>query len=173
MISSIDAFLRWFDSVNRRAIRDVSALPPDAASWRPGEDNGEGSWSVGALVAHMAEARSYFASAFSEQGWIWEPWTPEEGEDLTGTLQRSFDEMAERLRGSPDGWLNRKVALLGGQGEISGWRTLMMMAEHDVHHRSQIDTYAGINGWKVEHIFGLAAEEVAARQPAERQRFGL
>jgi uncharacterized damage-inducible protein DinB len=29
-------------------------------------------------------------------------------------------------------------------GSLSGWRILMMMLEHEVHHRSQIDTYAGL-----------------------------
>jgi hypothetical protein len=31
---------------------------------------------------------------------------------------------------------------------------------HDVHHRSQIDTYAGIAGWPVQQIFGRTAEQV-------------
>jgi uncharacterized damage-inducible protein DinB len=40
----------------------------------------------------------------------------------------------------------------------------MMMLEHDVHHRSQIDTYAGLNGWEVPQIYGRAAEQIGALQ---------
>jgi hypothetical protein len=29
---------------------------------------------------------------------------------------------------------------------LSGWRVLMMMIEHEAHHRSQIDAYAGLEG---------------------------
>ena len=31
----------------------------------------------------------------------------------------------------------------------SGWRILIMLFEQEVHHRSQIDTYAGRAGWDV------------------------
>ncbi len=30
MITDIDAFLRYFDGVHRRALRDIGALPPEA-----------------------------------------------------------------------------------------------------------------------------------------------
>ena len=35
MISDIASYLRFFDSVRRRTERDVAALPPAAAAWRP------------------------------------------------------------------------------------------------------------------------------------------
>jgi uncharacterized damage-inducible protein DinB len=53
---------------------------------------------------------------------------------------------------------------------LSGWRLLMMMLEHEVHHRSQIDTYAGLMGWPVPHIFGRSKESIDALQPAERAK---
>jgi len=42
------------------------------------------------------------------------------------------------------------------------------MVEHEVHHRSQIDTYAGLEGWPVPDIFGRSAEDIAARQLEQR-----
>ena len=39
----------------------------------------------------------------------------------------------------------------------------MMMIENEVHHRSQIDAYAGLEGWPVPDIFnrsGRAGERV-------------
>ena len=47
----------------------------------------------------------------------------------------------------------------------------MMMVEHDIHHRSQIDTYSGINGWDVPHIYGRSAEQVGAQQTAQRTKY--
>ena len=35
MITDIASYLRFFDSVRRRTERDVAALPPAAAAWRP------------------------------------------------------------------------------------------------------------------------------------------
>jgi uncharacterized damage-inducible protein DinB len=55
-------------------------------------------------------------------------------------------------------------------GALSGWRILMMMLEHEVHHRSQIDTYAGLEGWPVPDIFGRSAETISALQLAQKRK---
>jgi len=39
-----------------------------------------------------------------------------------------------------------------------------------VHHRSQIDTYAGLQGWPVPDIFGRSAESINALQDAQRAK---
>ena len=44
------------------------------------------------------------------------------------------------------------------------------MAEHDIHHRSQIDTYAGLQGWSPPDSFGMSAEGLADREAAQRRR---
>jgi uncharacterized damage-inducible protein DinB len=46
----------------------------------------------------------------------------------------------------------------------------MMMLEHEVHHRSQIDTYAGLLGWNVPHIFERSFESITDRQAEQRAR---
>ena len=55
---------------------------------------------------------------------------------------------------------------------LSGWRLLMMMLEHEVHHRSQIDSYAGLEGWPVPDIFGRSAESIDALQASQRLKHG-
>ena len=50
MITDMDAYLRFFDSVRRRTERDVAALPPEAAAWRPPATGGEAGWSIGTIV---------------------------------------------------------------------------------------------------------------------------
>jgi len=68
-------------------------------------------------------------------------------------------------------WLQRRIELIDTPGAtVSGWRLLLMMVEHDVHHRSQIDTYAGINGWPVPDIFERKAEEVAALRDDQQRK---
>ena len=44
------------------------------------------------------------------------------------------------------------------------------MLEHDIHHRSQIDTCAGLNGWDVPCIYGRSAETIAGLQASERAK---
>lgn len=173
MLTSIAEFLRYFDAVNRRAARDIAALPPEADGWTPAAGEGEKAWSINKLVGHMAGSRLYFGSAYLGEGWI-SPRPPDVSRrDLwVPALNESARRFRELLEGTPDEWLHRKIPMIDSDGELSGWRILMMMAEHDIHHRSQIDTYAGLNGWDVPQIYNRSAEAIGQRQPAERARHG-
>ena len=172
MIIDIASYLRFFDSVRRRTERDVKALPPGAAAWRPPAVGGETGWSIGDIVGHIGASRLYFASAYRSDGWIWGP--PEVDRDDQRTwlpwLEASSERFVAQLRDTPDAWLTRRIEMIDTPGLLSGWRMLMMMLEHEVHHRSQIDTYAGLEGWPVPDIFGRSAESIDALQSAERAR---
>jgi uncharacterized damage-inducible protein DinB len=173
MITSIDAFLRYFDGIHRRSVRDVGALPPAAEGWTPDGGREEGAWSINRIVGHICSSRSYFVSAYLGTGWISPPPPDVSSRQLwLPALEASASEVRRGLAGTPDAWLQRKIPLIDSEGAISGWRVLMMMVEHDVYHRSQIDAYAGQNGWEVPDIFGRSAEAVAALQDAERAKHG-
>ena len=171
LIADLDSFLRYFDGVHRRTVRDVGSLPAEAASWKPppSEDD-ESSWGVPEIVRHIAEARLFFASAFAGRGWVWDP-SPdgfERSEDWVPALERSFEEFSARLSEVPREKLGDKVDPIAREGRpLSGWRVLMMMVEHEVHHRSQLETYAGLNGWPVNQLFGRTNEWVVSQRDAE------
>ena len=171
MINSIDDFLRYFDAVHRRAHRDIAALPPEADGWAPAAGEGESGWSINTLIGHMAGSRLYFASAYRGDGWI-SPMLPDVSR--RGKWLEAIDASAAQLRsaleGTPHAWLHRKIAMIDSDGALSGWRVLMMMVEHDIHHRSQIDTYAGLNGWTVSDIYGRSAETIGGLQEAQRAK---
>jgi uncharacterized damage-inducible protein DinB len=171
MIESIADFLRYFDAVHRRAMRDIGALPEEADGWAPAVGEGEQGWSINTLVGHMAGSRLYFANAYRGEGWI-SPMPPDVSERLSWlpALAESATVLHAALVDTPDAWLQRKVAMIDSEGALSGWRVLMMMVEHDIHHRSQIDTYAGINGWAVPDIYGRSAETIGSLQDAERTK---
>ncbi|MEO9255820.1 MAG: DinB family protein [Tepidiformaceae bacterium] len=173
MFTSTDSFLRYFDGANRRALRDIAALPPAADGWTPSTGEGEKAWSINKLIGHMAGSRLYFASAYRGEGWVSPPppdvktrerWLP--------ALEASAAEFRARIDGTPDEWLERKVPMIDSDGALPGWRLLMMMLEHDIHHRSQIDTYAGLNGWDVPQIYNRSAETIGDLQPGERAKHG-
>jgi uncharacterized damage-inducible protein DinB len=174
MISSIASFLNYFDAVNRRAIRDIAALPEAADGWAPASGEGEKAWSINKLIGHMAGSRLYFASAYRNEGWI-SPQPPDVSrrERWVPALQQSAEALRVRLEGTPDEWLTRKVAMIDSDASLSAWRILLMMMEHDIHHRSQIDTYAGLNGWDVPQIYDRKAETIGSLQAAQRAKFGV
>ncbi len=172
MITDVESYLRFFDSVRRRTERDVAALPPEAGAWRPPAASGEAGWGIGELVGHIGATRLYFASAYRGEGWIlatadidradqrtWLPW-----------LQSSAERFGALIRDTPAEWLARRIEMIDIPGTLPGWRLLMMMLEHEVHHRSQIDTYAGLQGWPVPQIFERTFEGITALQPEQRAR---
>lgn len=171
MIRSMADFLRYFEAVHRRALRDVGALPPAADGWTPPHGEGENAWGINTLVGHMAGARLYFASAYRGEGWI-SPQPPDVSrrELWLPALESSWRDLRAALEGTPDAWLERKVAMIDSDGAMSGWRVLMLMTEHDIHHRSQIDTYAGLNRWPVPDIYGRSAETILTLQPEQRAK---
>ncbi len=170
MITDMASFLRYFDAVHRRTMRDVAALPPAAAEWTPPDQEGEIGWSIGRLVGHTAVSRLYFASAYRGEGWLYPEVTldPRDQAGWVPYLQHAADEFHRRLADTPDDWLSRRIAMIDTDGSLSGWRLLVMMVEHEVHHRSQIDTYAGLEGWPVPQIFERTFESIDALQSHER-----
>jgi uncharacterized damage-inducible protein DinB len=171
MFSSIGDFLRYFAAVNRRAVRDVAALPPEADGWRPTGIEGERGWDINTIVGHMAGSRLYFVSAYVGRGWISPPPPNVASPERWGpALIESAEALQTQLEATPEEWIQRKISMIDTDRELSGWRVLMMMMEHDIHHRSQIDTYAGINGWDPPDIYGRSAEQVEARQNEQRRQ---
>jgi len=151
----------------------VAALPPAAAGWRPPAGEGEAGWSIGQIVAHIGGTRLYFASAYRNEGWLWakEEMDPNDQSTWLPWLSASATRFTAQLRDTPDAWLSRGIEMIDTPGRtLSGWRLLMMMLEHEVHHRSQIDTYAGLEGWPVPDIFGRSAESITTLQDAERAK---
>jgi uncharacterized damage-inducible protein DinB len=175
MITDIAAYLRFFGSVMRRTERDVEALPPAAVAWRPPPLAGEAEWSIGEIVRHLGGARLYFASAYRNEGWLWThaDCDPDDQRTWLPWLRASGQRFVERLEHTPPEWLNRRIEMIDTPGaSLSGWRLLMMNMEHEVHHRSQIDAYAGLQGWPVPDIFNRAAESIDALQAQQREKYG-
>ncbi len=171
MFVSIDAFLKYFDAVNSRAMRDIGALPLEADGWAPDVEEGEYAWSINTLVGHMAGSRLYFISAYRGDGWISpEPPDVSSRDRWLPAIAESAHELHRQLDNTPDAWLERKIQMIDTDGELSGWRLLMMMLEHDIHHRSQIDTYAGLNGWPVPDIYARSAEKIGGLQDDQRAK---
>ena len=173
MITDVESYLRFFDSVRRRTERDVAALPPQAATWQPPAAEGEAGWGIGELVGHIGTTRLYFASAYRGEGWILTPPDIDRADQRTWLpwLRASAERFAALLRETPADWLGRRIEMVDTPGTLPGWRLLMMMLEHEVHHRSQIDTYAGLQGWPVPQIFERTFESITALQPEQRARY--
>lgn len=174
MFKDVETFLRYFEGVNKRAMRDIAALPAEADGWEPPSGEGEKAWGINTLIGHMCGSRLYFASAYLNKGWI-SPDPPDVSDRAkwVPALQSSFDAFRGKLAGTPPEWIERRIDMIDSPGAtLPGWRLLLMMMEHDIHHRSQIDTYAGLNGWDPPQIYNRSAEKIGTLQEAQRAKYG-
>ncbi len=162
MITDPSSFLNYFQSIHRRTLRDIEALPVAAEGWEPSAGEGEKGWGIGKIVYHIAESRLYFASAYRGEGWRYDWATPstDQQSDWLPALEASAAEFQKLIEGTPKEWLDRRIKMVDTDGMLSGWRILLMLLEHEVHHRSQIDTYAGLEGWDVPQIYGRTREQI-------------
>lgn len=53
---------------------------------------------------------------------------------------------------------------------ITVWKWLRSMVEHEAHHRGQLYLMANLRGIRIEPLFGLTEEQVAARSQASASR---
>ena len=171
MITDPEAYLNFFRSIHRRTLRDIEALPPPAESWEPSRGEGEKGWGISQIVYHICESRIYFASAYTGKGWRYDWLAPstEKQSDWVPALEASAVEFQNRIAGTPKEWLDRRIKMIDTDGTLSGWRILMMLLEHEVHHRSQIDTYSGLQSWDVPQIFDRYREQIDPLQEEQRR----
>lgn len=172
MFTDIETFLRYYEGVHKRTMRDVAALPPQAAAYVPAQGEGESGWPIGDIVRHIGASRLYFSRAYRGEGWVFDWPVREVGSqaDWTRVLEETWGDYRSQLDGTPAEFLSRRIEMIDTEGTLAGWRVLMMGMEHEVHHRSQIDTYAGLNGWEPPQIYGRSAEQVGAERERQVQK---
>lgn len=164
MIASVAEFVRYFDGVRRRTLVAVDRLTPDLLRWRPRP----GEWTCGDIVRHVAGAERFFVTKVLEDRWT-DDLDPGAPLDLDGTrarLDAIHREQMERLAARPDDRLQHRLRDLDG-GTVRAWRFLMAMVEHEVHHRSQLDSWLSAAGAEAPQLYGYRMEDVLARVTAD------
>jgi len=151
--------VKYFDGVRRRTVTAVDRAAPFAA-FKPRPDE----WTCGEIVRHLRGAERFFVTKVVEDRFSGDlELGPAEDWHVT---RARFDDVhrAEmtRLASVPDSRLHEKVVDLEG-GRVSAWRFLMAMAEHEIHHRSQLDSWIALAGAEAPQIYGYTMEEVVAK----------
>jgi uncharacterized damage-inducible protein DinB len=160
MIASVAEFTRYFEGVRRRTQAAVDRLTPDLLDWRPRP----GEWGCGEIVRHLIGAERFFVTKVVEDRFT-DDLDPGPALDLPATRARLVEvhraEM-DRLATLGDDRLQHRLRDLDG-GAVRAWRFLMAMVEHEVHHRSQLDSYLAAAGAEPPQLYGYRMEDVLAR----------
>ncbi len=90
------------------------------------------------------------------------------GKDAVVTyLARMQDETAEIISGLTPSDLERRCSTVGGI-DITVWKWIRLMFEHQIHHRGQLYEILGGLGVATPPLYGLREPEVRARsEPLE------
>lgn len=165
---TVEPFLDYFDGIRGRTRRAVLHIPPDRLEWAPAP----GRWTFGDLVRHLAAIERWM---FAENANRRPSRYPGHGRELAdgfdavvAYLDRMHAESVAALRPlTPDDLRSRCRTPAGS--EITVWKWLRAMIEHEVHHRGQIHLMLGMIGVSAPPLYGLTEEEVHERSRAENE----
>ena len=164
-INTIEPFLKYFGNVRERTMRVARCIPSDKIDW----SYAPGKFTLGDLLRHIAVAeRCMWAETLRGR----QSRYTSHGKDLADSLEEILAFMermhAEAMRifsRLDDAELQRKCKT-PDDAEITKWKWLRLMVEHEIHHRGQIYLYLGMLGVKTPPLYGLTSEEVRARSGA-------
>jgi uncharacterized damage-inducible protein DinB len=164
-IRTIQPFLQYFGKVRERTLRVARCIPPDKLDWT----YAPGKFTFGDLLRHLAVAERYMwaenvqgkPSRYTTHG----KELADGMENILAFMDRLHAESMELFGRLTAEDLQRKCKTPGGT-DITIWKWLRAMAEHEAHHRGQIYLYLSILGVPTPPIFGLTSEEVRARSSA-------
>ncbi|MFV1987467.1 MAG: DinB family protein [Gemmatimonadota bacterium] len=161
-IREAGVFVPYWMGIRKRTRRIIDCVPRDRFDW----SHQAGAWTFADLVRHLAAAERWmFAENAQGRPSRYPGCGPEHADGPDAVL-----EYLDQLHGAsceifasltPDD-LSAKCETPGGT-QITVWKWLRAMVEHEVHHRGQIYLMLGILEVDTPPLYGLTEEEVEAR----------
>jgi uncharacterized damage-inducible protein DinB len=159
MITDIEEFIKTFHGQRRRTQWIVDAIPPDKAGWRPWS----GEQSPAEIIRCMAAGHLMYATIVAK-----EIWSIEDYETLATGWEESLDyfntkteEALDLLRPLPNSVLKQKRRRPDDDSlPIAVWRFLLALLEHEIHYRSELNTYLMLMNLRRPRLGGMTIEAV-------------
>lgn len=155
-----------FEGVRKRTLKYLNALPEQLVDWRPDDDK----FSIGDIIRHLGSIELMFLHAIKQNEWKYNGHDPDKGRTLQEAINYLLvchDTVLAGLHQLEHEQLTRKVKNPLGY-DISAWRYIMAMAEHEIHHRGQISAYMQANHIDPPQIFGLKVEQIPIHSSYEK-----
>jgi uncharacterized damage-inducible protein DinB len=158
-IRSISPFLEYYGKVRERTQKIIRIVPPDKLDWcyMPGK------FSIGDQIRHIAAIERYmFAETLAGRKSAYRGCGPElaDGyENVVNYFNELHHQSLEIFAGFSDDYLQQKC-LTPGNAEITVWKWMRLMVEHEIHHRAELYIYLNLLGIKTPPMYGLNAEDV-------------
>ncbi len=161
MIDHVQEFIDYFSSVRRRTLNYAQVIPVDQINWAPRE----GEFTCADILRHIASGEKMFVGVATRGRWKYDGHSGDEAtlEALITHLDAMHDDAMKALHFLPDAELDDTRQALESETKVRVWRWLMAMAEHEIHHRSQLAMYLMLLGVTPPHIYGLGVEDLIAK----------
>lgn len=166
-IPDATAFLSWFESVRRRTRALAACIPAEELERAPAP----GRFTPGDIVRHVAAAERWM---WGENVQLRPSRYPGHGRDLADGKEAVLayldamhaETVAIVAALGPDD-LAARCATVGGV-DITVWKWLRLMVEHEIHHRGQLYEILGSRGVETPSLYGLTEAQVRERsRPAD------
>jgi len=161
-ILSVQPFLQYFGNVRERTMKVARRVPADKIDW----SYAPGKFTLGDLLRHIAIAERYlFAENIRGNPSRYTSHGQEFGQshqEILALMERLHAESVEIFSQLTDSSLQEKCVNVGGT-EITRWKWMRSMVEHEIHHRGQLYLYLGLLGIDTPPLYGLTSEDVRAR----------
>ncbi|WP_109438194.1 DinB family protein [Aquimarina sp. AU119] len=158
-ITNINEFLDYYSKIKDRTERLFNYIPEEKIEWT----YKTGKFTIGDLIRHLANIERYmFAENVQFKESKYSGCGKEYALGLVNVIEyykNKKKESIEMLSKLTDGNLRKKCLTPSGV-EISIWKWLRAMLEHEIHHRGQLYLYLVMLDVKTPPIFGLTSEEV-------------
>ena len=161
-IGSMEAFLPYYRNIRRRTVRVVECVPDEHYDWSYREDK----FSIADLIRHLGAIERYmFAENVQGKPSRYPGHGPElaDGPDeVRAFLDRMHEEAVEIFSSLSEDELAARCMTPAGI-QITAWKWLRAMVEHEIHHRGQLYLYLGMLAVPTPPLYGLTSEEVYER----------
>jgi uncharacterized damage-inducible protein DinB len=155
-------FARYWRNIRGRTSRLLDVTPDARLDWSPGA----GAMTIGDEFRHLALTERWLFVEVARGGvsrFEGHAATLARGrDDIARLLRQCHDESLRILEAFEDADWHRAVVTPAG-AHLPAWKWLRAMVEHEAHHRGQIYLMLRLAGVTTPNLFGLSAEEVAAR----------
>ncbi len=161
-ITNIQSFLKYYSRIKYRTRRLFEYIPEDKIEWT----YQAGKFTIGDIIRHLANIERFmYAENAQFKPSLYSGCGEEYAKGLDEVVKYYNDMNQESIvifsKLNQDD-LNEKC-MTPGKVEITLWKWLRAMVEHEIHHRGQLYFYLGMLGVQTPPMYGLTSEEVAAR----------
>ncbi|UTX49104.1 DinB family protein [Chryseobacterium sp. MA9] len=158
-IKTVQSFINYYEKIRERTNRIIAVVPPEHIdySYKPGK------FTIGDQIRHIATIERYMYGETIRGKKSAYPGCGKELADGYENTVKFFNEMhrqtLEIINGLSEEDFTRKC-LTPANSEISVWKWLRAMIEHEIHHRAELYIYLNLLDVKTPQIYGFSAEEV-------------